>query len=48
MIMGLVAGARTAAQLDYYPAAMRHAIPPELWDELRAERLIPADIPTPA
>jgi len=47
-VTGLVAGARTAAQLDDYPAAMRHAIPPGLWDELRRERLIPADIPTPA
>ena len=28
------------------PVAMRHAIQPELWDELRTEGLIPADIPT--
>ena len=41
-------GVRTAAHLDEYPAAMRRAIPAALWDELRAEGLIPARGPGPA
>jgi D-threo-aldose 1-dehydrogenase len=45
---GLVAGVRTASHLDQYPAAMRTAIPLALWDELRAEGLLAADVPTPA
>jgi D-threo-aldose 1-dehydrogenase len=46
-VTGLIAGVRTAAHLDEYPAAMRGAVPPELWDELRSEGLISALVPTP-
>ena len=43
----LVAGVRTSAQLDEYPDLMRHEIPADLWDELKSERLLPADAPVP-
>ena len=47
-VVAVAAGVRTAAHLDDYPAAMRRAIPAALWDELRAESLIPAHAPVPA
>lgn len=47
-IASLVAGVRKVAHLDDYPAMMRWPIDPDLWAELRSERLIPADAPTPA
>jgi D-threo-aldose 1-dehydrogenase len=46
-VTGLIAGVRTPAHLDDYPAACRRSIPTALWDELRHEDLIPADAPTP-
>ncbi len=46
-VASLVAGVRQVAHLDDYPALMRARIEPGLWDELRAERLIPTDAPTP-
>jgi D-threo-aldose 1-dehydrogenase len=46
-VAGLVAGVRRVEHLDDYPTAMRRTIPSELWDELRADGLIPADAPTP-
>ena len=46
-VTGLIAGVRTPAHLDDYPASMLLAIPTELWDELRAEGLIAAAAPTP-
>jgi D-threo-aldose 1-dehydrogenase len=46
-VTGLIAGVRSAAHLDDYPAAMRRAIPAGLWDELRHEGLIPAEAPVP-
>ena len=46
-VTALVAGVRTKAHLDDYPALMRQPIPPALWDELRRERLIPNDAPVP-
>jgi D-threo-aldose 1-dehydrogenase len=42
-----VAGVRTVAHLDEYPAAMARSIPGALWDELRAEGLIRPDAPVP-
>jgi D-threo-aldose 1-dehydrogenase len=46
-VASLVAGVRRIEHLDEYPRLMRHPIPAALWDELRAERLIPADAPVP-
>ena len=43
----MAAGVRSMAHLEEYPALLREAIPAALWDDLRAERLIPADAPTP-
>jgi D-threo-aldose 1-dehydrogenase len=42
-----VAGVRTAAHLDDYPAMLAHPIPDSLWNELRAEGLLRADAPVP-
>ena len=39
-VASLVAGVRTAAHLDDYPAMLAHPIPDALWDELRAEGLL--------
>ena len=47
-VAGLVAGVRRVDHLDEYPALMRRVVPRALWDDLRAEGLIPADAPTPA
>jgi D-threo-aldose 1-dehydrogenase len=46
-VTGLIAGVRTAAHLDDYPAGLRRRIPTDLWADLRAEGLLPADAPTP-
>ena len=46
-VAGLIAGVRTHAHLDDYPASLRLSIPSQLWAELRAEGLIAAEAPTP-
>jgi D-threo-aldose 1-dehydrogenase len=46
-VASLVAGVRTAAHLDDYPAMLAHPIPDALWEELRAQGLLPADAPVP-
>lgn len=46
-VTSMLAGVRSAAQLDEYPALMRRAIPLALWDDLRAEGLLPTDAVTP-
>jgi D-threo-aldose 1-dehydrogenase len=46
-VVSLVAGVRTAAHLDDYPAMLAHPIPDSLWNELRAEGLLRADAPVP-
>ena len=46
-VVSLVAGVRTAAHLDDYPAMLALPIPNELWAELRAEGLLRADAPVP-
>ncbi len=43
----VVIGARSPAELTENVAMFRHPIPAELWDELRAEGLLPAEVPTP-
>ena len=47
-VAAMLAGARTAAQLDDYPGLMRMPIPPTLWDELKDEGLLQPDAVTPA
>jgi D-threo-aldose 1-dehydrogenase len=47
-VTALIAGVRTPAHLDEYPAAMQAPIPAALWDELRSENLLPDGVPTPA
>jgi D-threo-aldose 1-dehydrogenase len=46
-VASLVAGVRTAAHFDEYPALLAHPIPAALWSELRAEGLIRPDAPVP-
>jgi D-threo-aldose 1-dehydrogenase len=46
-VTALVAGVRSVGHLDDYPQLMRTAIPAGLWDDLRADGLIPPNAPTP-
>jgi len=46
-IAALVAGVRRIEHLDEYPDLFRAPIPAALWDDLRAEALIPPNAPTP-
>jgi D-threo-aldose 1-dehydrogenase len=47
-VASLVAGVRTAAHLDDYPAMLAHPIPADLWADLRAEGLLAPTAPVPA
>jgi D-threo-aldose 1-dehydrogenase len=47
-VVSLVAGVRSVAHLDEYPALLAHPIPADLWSDLREEGLIAADAPVPA
>jgi D-threo-aldose 1-dehydrogenase len=47
-VTSLVAGVRSVAHLDEYPALLGHPIPADLWSELRASGLIAPDAPVPA
>lgn len=44
----VLTGARTVEELDQNVQFMRHPIPGDLWGELKAEGLLPAEAPTPA
>lgn len=46
-VASVVAGVRTIGHLDEYPVLMQHPIPGALWDDLRAEGLLPEEAPTP-
>lgn len=46
-VTALVAGVRSVAHLDDYPALMRESIPADLWADFREEGLLPPDAPTP-
>ena len=46
-VVSLIAGVRRIDHLDEYPELMRRPIPPHLWDDLRAEGLIPEAAPVP-
>jgi D-threo-aldose 1-dehydrogenase len=47
-VVSLVAGVRSTAHLEEYPAMLRHPIPAELWHELRTEGLLAEHAPVPA
>jgi len=47
-VKAIVTGVRTVEHLDDYPRYMAQPLPAELWTELREERLIPPEAPTPA
>jgi len=42
-----VVGCRSAAQLDESIQMFETEIPAELWEDLKRERLLPEDAPTP-
>ena len=46
-VASLVAGVWRVEHLEEYPELMRQPIPAALWEELRAERMIPEDAPVP-
>ena len=46
-VTSLLVGPRSVAELEENLALLRADIPPALWDELRAERLLAQDAPTP-
>jgi D-threo-aldose 1-dehydrogenase len=47
-VVSLVAGVRSVAHLDEYPALLGYPIPGDLWSDLRDEGLIAAGAPVPA
>lgn len=46
-VTAVVVGARTPSEVDAAVAGLRQPIPAQLWTELKAEHLLPADVPTP-
>jgi D-threo-aldose 1-dehydrogenase len=46
-LAGVVVGMRSAREADAAVAALAHAIPRDLWRELREQGLIDRDAPTP-
>jgi D-threo-aldose 1-dehydrogenase len=44
----VLTGARSAAEMNENASAFAEPVPPALWDELRAERLLDEAVPTPA
>jgi D-threo-aldose 1-dehydrogenase len=46
-VVSVLAGVRYRERLEEYAALMATPIPEALWEELRAEGLLPADAPTP-
>jgi D-threo-aldose 1-dehydrogenase len=46
-VESVLVGPRSVAELDQSVAMLARPIPRELWDELKSERLIPPDAPTP-
>ena len=47
LVVSVVAGVRTVAHLDDAVANLQQSIPPELWEDLRREGLLPEGVPTP-
>ena len=48
IVASIIPGAISRAQVEQNLAAFRHPIPADLWAELKREKLIRADAPTPA
>ncbi|HEY6735033.1 MAG TPA: aldo/keto reductase, partial [Roseiarcus sp.] len=48
VVASIIPGAISRAQVERNVAAFRHPIPADLWAELKSEKLIRADAPTPA
>jgi D-threo-aldose 1-dehydrogenase len=48
IVASIIPGAVAGAQVEKNVAAFRHSIPADLWAELKHEKLIRADAPTPA
>jgi D-threo-aldose 1-dehydrogenase len=46
-VTAVVVGARTPSEVDEAVAGLSRQIPADLWADLRAERLLPPDVPTP-
>ena len=46
-VASVLTGARTAAELDENASLFRQSIPAALWDDLKQQRLLRADAPTP-
>lgn len=46
-VTAVVPGARSAAEVETNLALFRFPIPPELWRDLKADGLLPADAPVP-
>jgi D-threo-aldose 1-dehydrogenase len=46
-VVAVLSGARSVAELEENVAMFRTAIPPALWDDLRAEGLLGEDVPVP-
>jgi D-threo-aldose 1-dehydrogenase len=44
----VIVGCRSAGEIEEDARLFELELPPELWDELRAEQLLPADAPVPA
>jgi D-threo-aldose 1-dehydrogenase len=47
VVAAVIPGAKGAARVRENAALMRAPIPPALWAELKAERLLPEEAPTP-
>jgi D-threo-aldose 1-dehydrogenase len=48
IVASIIPGAISRAQIERNVAAFRHPVSPDLWAELKHEKLIRADAPTPA
>lgn len=46
-VVAVIPGARTPAEVDDNLALMQHPVPADFWAELKAQRLLRADAPTP-
>jgi D-threo-aldose 1-dehydrogenase len=47
-VASVLSGARSATEVQDTVDQIRRTVPTALWDELRAEELLPADVPVPA
>jgi D-threo-aldose 1-dehydrogenase len=47
-VASVLVGARSVAEVRDAAAMFRHPVPAALWEELRAEKLLPDGVPVPA